>query len=182
MAGDLCLMAPSIADRLFHTKSTAVVLRSGDLTPHPVSCQVIFCECASKTAEWKPTFVCLHIPCFMFEPAAGSKFNLESNWQRGNFSVHLQHANFASPPLFLFIHLSFSLKNNIVLIQIHKQVCCQYFVLWTNFIFLRLMFSSFKSISSNSSFHFHHSKSVLNPNSFYTCMDNVSNIFGILVT
>ena len=128
-------MAPSIVDRLLHTKSTAVVLRSGDLTPHPVSCQVIFCECASKTAEWKPTFVCLHIPCFMFEPAAGSKFNLESNWQRGNFSVHLQHANFASPPLFLFIHLSFSLKNNIVLIQIHKQVCCQYFVLWTNFIF-----------------------------------------------
>ena len=132
-------MAPSIVDRLLHTKSTSVVLRSGDLTPHPVSCQVIFCECASKTAEWKPTFVCLHIPCFMFEPAAGSKFNLESNWQRGNFSVHLQHANFASPPLFLFIHLSFSLKNNIVLIQIHKQVCCQYFVLWTNIF--KLMFS-----------------------------------------
>ena len=163
-------MAPSNADRLFHTKSTAVVLRRGDLTPHPVSCQVNFCECASKTS------ICLFAhSLFRVWTCCWKQIQSGVKLTEGQFLSTFTTCKFCIPPLFLFIHLNFSLKNNT-----NTQIC-----LLSIFLSFELVFFNWCSCILNLSHlihHFHHSKSILNPNCFYTCMDNVSHIFGILMT
>ena len=104
MAGDLCLMAPSIVDRLLHTKSTAVVLRSGDLTPILSVVKLSFANVLLKQLnENQHLFVCTFpVSCLNLLLEANS---IWSQIDRGAISQYIYNMQILHP-LAISIHPS----------------------------------------------------------------------------
>ena len=133
MAGDLCLMAPSFADRLLHTKRTAVVLRKSWFNTHTVSFMLSFANVLLKQLnENRHLFVCTFpVSCLNLLLEANS---IWSQIDRGAISQYIYNMQILHPPA-ISIHLSEFFTENlhcihtntqicfIVLIQLHKYVC-----------------------------------------------------------